>query len=52
MAILFFVLFIKSDKATFQNTFIAFEGMWQRLTLLFMYLPIVSICLHTFVKGR
>lgn len=46
---LFFVLFIMADKAAFQNTVIAFEGIWQRLTLLFMYLPIVSICLYSFI---
>lgn len=45
MAFLFFVLFVMSDKPEFHNTFIAKEGLWQRLNLFFMYLPlgIISI---------
>ncbi len=39
-AMLFFVLFIMSDKQEFQNTWIAKEGLWQRLNMLFMYLPL------------
>lgn len=45
LAIVFFVLFVMSDKMEFKNTFIALEGVWQRLTLLFMYIPIAEICL-------
>ncbi len=35
-----FVFFIMADKVRFQNTVIAREGLWQRLNLLFMYLPL------------
>lgn len=52
LAIIFFILFVMADKAIYQNTIIAFEGTWQRLTLLFMYLPLVSICLYSFIKSR
>lgn len=35
-----FVLFILGDKPAFQNTPLACEGLWQRLSLLFMYAPL------------
>ena len=50
LALVFFVLFVMSDKAEYKNTIIALEGMLQRLTLLFMYIPIAEICLLSFQK--
>lgn len=44
LAITFFTLFIMADKPSFQSTWIAYEGLWQRLSLLFMYIPIA--CIH------
>jgi len=44
-SILFFVLFVMADKPEYKGTFIALEGIWQRLVLLCMYLPIVAFCL-------
>ncbi len=43
ISLLFFVLFVMSDKPEFKNTFIQNEGLWQRLNLLFMYLPLIII---------
>lgn len=43
IAFLFFVLFVMSDKPQFSNTIIAKEGLWQRLNILFMYLPVGAI---------
>ena len=40
IAMIFFVLFVMSDKPEFSETVIANEGLWQRLNLLFMYLPL------------
>ena len=40
IAFLFFALFVMSDKPEFSNTIIAKEGLWQRLNILFMYLPV------------
>lgn len=40
IAFLFFVLFVMSDKSEFSNTIIAKEGLWQRLNIIFMYLPL------------
>lgn len=45
LALLFFALFMMSDKPKFQGSHIAFEGLWQRLSLLFMYLPICALCM-------
>ena len=39
-ALVSFVLFIMSDKQEFKNTIIDNEGLWQRLNLVFMYLPL------------
>lgn len=40
MAIVFFSLFVMSDKPVFKNTAVDHEGLWQRLSLVFMYLPL------------
>ena len=44
-AIVFFALFVMADKANYKGTIIAFEGLWQRLSLLSMYLPIAALCI-------
>lgn len=43
LAIGFFVLFIMADKPQYQGTFISLEGLWQRLSLLSMYFPIMLL---------
>lgn len=43
IAIAFFVLFVMSDKEEFSDTVISYEGLWQRLNLVFMYLPLAII---------
>lgn len=50
LALLFFVLFVMSDKPEFSNTIIAKEGLWQRLNLLFMYLPLGIISINSITK--
>ncbi|MDE7207085.1 MAG: DUF998 domain-containing protein [Lachnospiraceae bacterium] len=40
----FFTLFVMADKPKYQGTLIALEGLWQRLSLLSMYLPIMALC--------
>lgn len=40
LAIVFFALFVMADKPEFKGTFIDNEGLWQRLNLAFMYLPL------------
>ncbi|MCT4619109.1 MAG: DUF998 domain-containing protein [Marinisporobacter sp.] len=45
----FFVLFIMSDKSQLQHTIIANEGIWQRLSLFFMYVPFGYIAIKNIV---
>lgn len=52
LALIFFVLFIMSDKPKFQQTIIANEGVWQRLSLLFMYVPLIHIALKNIIFLR
>lgn len=44
MSLLCFALFVMADKPAYQGSIIALEGLWQRLTLLCMYLPIIALC--------
>ena len=47
LALVFFTLFIMSDKPSFKNTAIDHEGLWQRLNLVFMYMPLaVASCIR------
>lgn len=41
LALLFFIFFILADKPSLANTPLAQEGLWQRLALFFMYVPLV-----------
>ena len=38
-----FTLFVMADKEAWRGTRLAQEGTWQRLTLLFMYLPLALL---------
>ena len=38
-----FTLFVMADKEAWRGTWLAQEGTWQRLTLLFMYLPLALL---------
>lgn len=44
-SLLCFTLFVMADKPEFQGSIIAFEGLWQRLSLLCMYFPIIALCI-------
>lgn len=41
LALVFFICFIMGDKEQFQNTILEYEGLWERLALLCMYIPLV-----------
>lgn len=45
LTIMFFTLFIASDKKKSGSTIINNEGLWQRLSLLFMYIPFIYMAL-------
>ena len=40
-----FAIFVMADKPKFHGSIIAFEGLWQRLSLLSMYLPLIALCI-------
>lgn len=50
VAFLFFVLFVMSDKPQFNDTVIAKEGLWQRLNIVFIYLPIGVISIRNILE--
>lgn len=41
LALIFFTCFVMGDKEQFQNTVLRYEGLWERTTLLCMYVPFV-----------
>ena len=43
LSIVFFALFVMSDKIEFKDTAVNNEGLWQRLNLIFMYCPLAVI---------
>ena len=43
VSLVFFTLFVMSDKEEFADTLINNEGAWQRFNLLFMYLPLIIV---------
>ena len=45
LSLIFFACFVMGDKPNYKNTVLAFEGLWQRLSLLFMYLPLGCLIL-------
>lgn len=50
LALIFFVCFIMGDKEQFQNTMLKYEGIWERLTLLCMYIPLVYRAVHNLLS--
>ena len=51
ISLVFFVLFIMSDKQEFANTVISNEGLWQRLNLIFMYLPLAIVSIQNILQA-
>ena len=52
IALVFFALFVMSDKPEFSATMIYNEGLWQRLNLLFMYLPFVIVAVKEMTSKK
>lgn len=50
LALIFFICFIMGDKEQFQNTMLRYEGVWERLTLLCMYIPFVYKAAHNLLS--
>lgn len=49
ISFIFFVLFVMADKPEFSNTKLANEGLWQRLNLMFMYMPLIIVSVKNIV---
>ena len=49
LALLFFVFFIMGDKERFQKTVLAYGGLWERLSLFFMYVPFLYLSLENLI---
>lgn len=45
-----FTLFVMSDKPTFKNTALALTGLWQRLAMYMMYLPLIILVLKFIIR--
>ena len=52
LALISFVLFVMSDKDSFAGTVIDNEGIWERLCLIFMYLPFLAVCASLLKDGK
>ena len=39
VVVLFFTFFIMGDKESFRETVFSYEGLWERLSFFFMYVP-------------
>ena len=50
ISLVFFAMFVMSDKKEFANTVISNEGLWQRLNLFFMYLPLAIISVKNILQ--
>ena len=51
LSLVFFVMFVMSDKERFAKTAISNEGLWQRLNLVFMYLPLAIVSVQNILKS-
>lgn len=48
-SVLFFGFFIMGDKEEFKNTIFVYEGIWERLSLFFMYVPFLYFSINNLV---
>ena len=51
IALVFFVLYVMADKPEFSDTIIYNEGLWERLNLVFMYLPLLTVSIRQIIRG-
>ena len=51
ISLVFFALFVMSDKKEFANTVISNGGLWQRLNLFFMYLPLAIVSIQNILQA-
>lgn len=51
-ALIFFTCFVMGDKVQFQNTFLKYEGLWERLALFCMYVPFIYRAIGSLLRWR
>lgn len=49
LSLLFFIFFIMGDKEQFKNSIFSYEGLWERLTLFFMYFPLICMAVQNLI---
>lgn len=49
LALASFVCFVMGDKDKFKNTVLKYEGLWERITLFFIYLPFVFKAVYSLI---
>jgi len=49
VALTFFVFFITGEKEKFSQTVLRYGGLWQRMALLFSYLPFLWFAIHSYL---
>ena len=49
LAVMFFSFFVMGDKEKFKGTIFTYEGLWERLSLLFMYMPFLYCAIKNIV---
>lgn len=50
ISLVLFVLFVVSEKESYQNTIVGLSGLWQRLLLASMYMPLLIIAIKYIMK--
>ncbi len=50
IALVFFCFFVMSDKPEFSNTIINNEGLWERLNLIFLYVPLFIVSIGQIIR--
>ena len=51
IAMIFFIFFIMGDKEEFKETVFSYAGLWERLSLFFMYVPFLYRALKNLIAG-
>ena len=50
LALICFMCFVMGDKKQFQNTVLIYEGLWERLTLICMYIPFIHKAVYNLLS--
>lgn len=51
IALIFFIFFIMGDKEEFKETIFSYAGLWERLSLFFMYVPFLYSAIKNLIAA-